>query len=1296
MLVRFYRTPALSDSALRQVTARAQHDISLEILNVSTEWCYYVQFEGTPDQPDLEVLSWLLGDTLSPQNFGQQSFLLEYREVLEVGPRLNFETPWSSAAVSICRACGVEGVVRIERSIRIGIPIELTAEQKGEFLCPLHDRMTEMVYPQPLASFDHGILPGSLYIIPLIEGGKDALRTVNIKLGLGMDEQDIDYCYRLFVQELGRNPTSVELFQLGVANSEHSRHPWFNGRMVIDGVSMSETLMDILKMSWRERSGNTVVAFAGSAIRGYWADVLLPASPGQPSALELQRLLMHSVVSAETHNHPCLWEPYHGAGTGKGGGIRDIQVFGKGARVLVGGAGYCVGNLHIPGYILPWEEDGWGSLPIVVSPLEIFIRASDGASDYANCFGQPVVYGFARTFGCALLDGYRSWFKPVMFTVDVGQTQNLHVKAGSPEKGMTVVQIGGPGYRIGIGGGSASSMVQGQNDPELDFNSVQRGNPEMEQHLERCVRACVSLGDRNPIVKMNDLGAGGLGNGVTELVHPAGARIEVSDIPVGDQTLSVLEIWGNESQERNVVLVRTEEYDVFKGICDREKLPCQEIGWVTGGGWIVLADEKKKLQVLLPLDRILGALPQKTFALERASVKRAPILLPEDLTVRQALERVLRLPAVASKRWLVTKADRSVGGLVAQQQCVGPNHIPISDFAVVADSHFGLTGKALSLGEQPLKGLISSQAMARLAITEAILNMAGARITTIGDVKVLANWMTPAKMPGEGVWLYEAACALREACRELGAEIGGKDSLSMAALALRPDGRTETVKAPGQLVISATAPIEDVTCKVGPDLKHRGHTLVYLPVNPEKWRLGGTALAQVYGQAGDECPDVENLLMVRRIFEVVQEAVAKGWVCAVHDVSDGGLVTTFLEMAFAGNTGLRVSTLGLEIFPVLFSEEPGVVLEVQNLEEANAFFGEREVAISPYIVGVVEESDCIAVIHNGKEVLNERMTTLRTIWEETSTQLDRLQANPETAEEEARANEQLLSLPPYELTFTPVPTPEIFLRRAVKPKIAVVREQGSNGDQEMAAAFYSAGFEPVDVMMSDLHEGRITLNEFHMLALVGGFAYMDVPEAAKGWAATILYSERLREQFDRFYNRSDTLSLGVCNGCQLMALLGWVPWQTVEDSSKVRFLTNRSERFESRFPAVKVMASPAVLLRSMEGSVLGVWSSHKEGRLTLPSDAMLQEILSRGLAPLCYVDEKGEPTARYPFNPNGSPAGIAGLCTSDGRHLAAMVHMERTFQNLHWSWMPEDWRQNLRASPWMRMFQNAYDFCKEA
>ena len=842
-ILRFFRKPALSDSAAGQVQINSQQSLGIETGEIATEWCFYIQVTESLNHEELIVLQWLLSETFEPSSFGEESFLGQYPTKLETGPRLNFETAWSSTAVSIFHACGLSKVVRIEHSIRFGLSNTLSQGQVTAFLTPLHDRMTQMYYSEPLKSFDSGLKSEPVRIIPVIERGIEPLSSINRTLGLAMDEQDLQMYYDLFVKNLRRNPTDVELFQLGAANSEHCRHGYFNGRLVIDGKPMEETLMQIVKEPWRIRPGNSLIAFCddSSAIKGSEITTLVPIQPGECSVFTLDKRLYHPTLTAETHNFPSGVAPFPGAETGTGGRIRDNQAVGQGGLVVAAGAAYCVDNLHIPGYEFPWE-DKWVHPSELASPLDILIQASNGASDYGNKFGEPVIYGFTRTFGMDLPDGRRGWFKPIMYTVGAGQIDDHHIKKGVPEKGMLVVQVGGPAYRIGMGGGPASSMIQGDNVAELDFNAVQRGDAQMEQRVNRLIRACVELGEDNPIVSIHDLGAVGDCNTLTELINPAGAKINLRAIPLGDQSLSVLEYWGNESQERHAFLIWPDRFDQIQVVCEREGIPCAIVGQITGDGWLILHDENDgSTPVNLPLENVLGKLPPKTFELQRVSSKHEPLQLPEGLTIKEVLERVLRLPSIASKRFLTTKVDRSVTGLIAQQQCVGPNQITLCDYAVIAQSHFGLTGTALSLGEQPVKGLISPKAMARLAVAEALLNMVGAKITDIQDIKLSANWMLAAKLPGEGVWLYDAACSLRDICVKLGIAIdGGKDSLSMAAKTQAPNGSKQTVKAPGELVTAFYAPMADITRKVTPDLKGY-NPLLLIDLANGKNRLGGAS-----------------------------------------------------------------------------------------------------------------------------------------------------------------------------------------------------------------------------------------------------------------------------------------------------------------------------------------------------------------------------------------------------------------------------------------------------------------------
>jgi phosphoribosylformylglycinamidine synthase len=959
-----------------------------------------------------------------------------------------------------------------------------------------------------------------------------------------------------------------------------------------------------------------------------------------------------------------------------------------------------VGNLLIPGYKLPWEDESFEYPGNLASPLKIEIEASNGASDYGNKFGEPVIQGYTRSFGIRLPNNERyEWIKPIMFTAGIGQMDARHIEKGDPETGMLVVKIGGPAYRIGIGGGAASSMIQGENIAELDFNAVQRGDAEMEQKMNRVLRACIEMGDKNPVVSIHDQGAGGNCNVVKEIIYPAGAKIEVRKILLGDDTLSVLEIWGSEHQEQNALLLKEEDVDVFNRLCGREKVPYAVIGKITGDGYAVLYDEKDgSTPVNLDLEKVLGDMPQKTFTLDRIQADTEPLNLPEGITVRDALDRVLRLVSVGSKRFLTNKVDRSVSGMIARQQCAGPLQLTVSDVAVVSQSHFARTGAAISIGEQPVKTLIDPGAMARLSVGEALTNIVWARISALEDIKCSGNWMWAAKLPGEGAKLYDAAVALSSIMTELGIAIdGGKDSLSMATQVSESSGNIETVKSPGTLVISAYATCPDITKVITPDIKRPGRSrLIYIDLGSGNNRLGGSSLAQVYNQLGNESPDVDDTALLKRTFNAIQHFILEDLILSGHDRSDGGLITTLLEMAFAGNCGMDVdfaSVRASRALPLLFAEELGMVIEYLPDNENKIAETLTKISVPFEVIGTTTDSKQISMLVNGETVLDEDIRVLRGIWEETSYQLERLQANPECAAEE-RKNSFDRPGPQYKLNFIPEDTSVMLVKRDAKPKVAIIREEGSNSDREMTSAFYQAGFEPWDIAMTDILNERISLSDFKGAAFVGGFSYADVLDSAKGWSGVIRFNKRVWEEFQEFYNREDTFSLGICNGCQLMALLGWVPWQGIKDSIQPRFIHNNSGRFESRFSSVRILPSPSIMLKDMEGSILGIWVAHGEGRAFFPDEAILNKVVEEGLAPIRYADDNNEITSKYPFNPNGSVQGIASLCSSDGRHLAIMPHPERTFLKWQWPWMPEDWRQGVNASPWLKMFQNARQWCE--
>jgi phosphoribosylformylglycinamidine synthase len=1346
-LLHLYRKPALSLSKKNDLLSIIKQRVSPEIGDLEIEYCFNIETTAPLTNEELNTLRWLLAETFEPENFFSESFLINNPPtppllkggkgglchcLFEVGPRMNFTTAWSTNAVSVCHACGLTKISRIERSRRYKFIFSeqssVNNEQLADFYLSLvtrhsslfYDRMTECPYPEPLTAFKTGIKPEPVFIVPLIEEGKEALREINMNIGLGLDDWDIDYYYNLFVKDLGRNPTNVECFDLGQSNSEHSRHWFFKGRLIIDGKKMPHTLMEILKQPLSTNPANSIIAFKdnSSAIRGYEIWTLIPEHPGRPSCFKSAKLDYHIIFTAETHNFPTGVAPFPGAETGTGGRIRDVHATGRGSLVIAGTAAYCVGNLRIPGYSLPWEDPSFEYPPNLATPLQIEIEASNGASDYGNKFGEPVIQGFTRSFGMRLLGGERiEWVKPIMFTGGVGQIDNRHIEKGEPQREMLVVKIGGPAYRIGIGGGAASSMIQGENIAELDFSAVQRGDAEMEQKLNRVIRACVEMVDYNPIVSIHDQGAGGNSNVIKEIIYPAGARINIRNIVVGDNTLSILEIWGAEYQENDALLIEADRIEMFLEICKREKVPCSVIGEITGDGYIVLHDKADgSTPVNLDLSKVLGKMPQKTFQIQRIKPKLELLKLPEGIKVRDSLEKVLRLVSVGSKRFLTNKVDRSVTGLIAQQQCVGPLQLTLSDVAVISQSHFGLTGAAIAIGEQPIKGLINPQAMARMSVGEAITNIMWAKISSLEDIKCSGNWMWAAKLPGEGARLYDAAIALRDILIELGIAIdGGKDSLSMAAVTTDSSGNTGIVKAPGTIVISAYATCPDITKVITPDIKRPGESrLLYIDLGSKRYRIGGSAFAHVYGQIGDESPDMDSPRLLKDTFHAIQHLIDKELIISGHDRSDGGLITTLLEMAFGGNCGIEVNTNNVECgmrnaeyseirnpksaIPFLFSEELGLVVEYLPEKEDEIISVLKNYSVPYQIIGRSLLEKRVRISFNNELILDEDMRILRDIWEETSYHLERIQTNPDCADEERRVNFDRKG-PRYKLTFTPQNPPIPPLAKGGKggfinqPKVAIIREEGSNGDREMASAFYKAGFEVWDITMTDLLEGKTTLDNFRGIAFVGGFSYADVLDSAKGWAGGIRFNKKLYEQFQRFHERSDTFSLGVCNGCQLMALLGWIPWKGIADKSQPRFIQNQSGRFESRFSTVHVLPNPAIMLKGMEGSTLGIWIAHGEGRLYFPEKEIMNEVVRRGLSPIRFVDDNGEFTEAYPFNPNGSPLGITSLCSPDGRHIAMMPHPERTFLKWQWPYIPEKWEKNLEASPWLKMFQNAMEWC---
>ncbi|CAM9493571.1 unnamed protein product [Chrysoparadoxa australica] len=1285
---------AQEEEQLLRTLSSACPDASIQALE--TEVCYNIELskDASLTGAEKEKLLWLVRETFEPEmtseasTFGLKRAMKSQGECLliEVGPRLSFESAFSSNAKSISAAVGIKNVLRLvllrRFLLRSGRP--LTASERDLFLAQIHDKMTETEYVEPLDSFQINHAPEPVEVVDIMGRGRAAIEEIDAKRGLGFDEWDLGFYTDLFRSKLKRNPTDVELFDMGQANSEHSRHWFFGGKMVIDGVEQPSSLFKLVKDTLTETNrGNSVIAFHdnSSAIHGAKCNTIVPETPGTYSSMVPREPVMHPILTAETHNFPSGVAPFPGAETGTGGRLRDVMATGRGARPIAGISSYCVGNLRIPGYIQPWEEAGtWEYASNLASPLSIEIDASNGASDYGNKFGEPVVHGFTRSFGQRLPHGERyEYVKPIMFSAGIGQMDALHAKKDDPEPGMWVVKIGGPAYRIGLGGGAASSRLGDASTAALDFNAVQRGDAEMENKLNRLMRACCDLGKDNPIVSVHDQGAGrGNGNVLKEIVEPFGAKYDIRNIKVGDDSMSVLEIWGAEYQENNALLVRPEHKEAFAALAAREKCPCSFLGQVTDDGRVTVTDSRDgSTPYDLPLSEVLGDLPQKTFTDDRAPVKSKALNLPKDLAVSSALDRVLRLLSVGSKRFLTNKVDRSVTGLVAQQQCVGPLQTPLANCAVIAQSHQVTARIASACGEQPIKGLVDPAAMARLTLAESLTNLMWAKISGMNDIKASGNWMWASKLPGECAKMWDACSALREVLLQCDVGVdGGKDSLSMAAKC-----GDELVKSPGTLVMTLYVTCPDVTLTVTPDLKLPGTgKLLYVNLSGGNHRLGGSALAQVYSQqVGDSVPDLKDFAPLVAAFKATQGLLDTRAISAGHDRSDGGLITLLLEMAFAGNCGISVdipaagaSPLG-RLLLLLFSEEVGFVLEVSKATASQVIQAYADAGVTAVEIGDVASSGLISVSVDGVEVVKGTCSELRDVWEATSFELEKHQTNPAcVAEEQASLSKR--SGPSYELSYVPHATPISQMSGPGRPKVCVLRQEGSNGDREMLSAFYAAGLDAWDVNMMDLLSGLLTLDRFAGIVFVGGFSYADVLDSGKGWAGSIKFNERVRAQFDAFKARTDTFSLGVCNGCQLMALLGWVPQgQSIAEKSQPRqvtlfssFVHNTSGRFESRWSTVHILESPSVLLKGMAGSTLGVWVAHGEGRALFPDKAVLAHVKDKRLAPMRYVDDCNRITESYPFNPNGSVEGITALCSEDGRHLAMMPHPERCF--LKWQW----------------------------
>ncbi|HEY9103207.1 phosphoribosylformylglycinamidine synthase [Chitinimonas sp.] len=1275
------------------------------------EFWHFLELEAPLTADEEAKLGKILADDHpSKDGAGQGSMLL-------VTPRVGTISPWSSKATDILKLCGLSKVARIERGVAIYAGRQLNAGELDKLKAQVHDRMTETVWTDfdGIAALFQHIAPLPLASVDVLGGGRPALETANRDMGLALSADEIDYLVENF-KKLGRNPNDIELMMFAQANSEHCRHKIFNADFVIDGEAQAKSLFGMIRDTHKAHPEGTVVAYSdnSSVIEGAGILRFYP----QPGSQEYRYTARptHILMKVETHNHPTAISPFAGASTGAGGEIRDEGATGRGSRPKAGLTGFTVSNLNIPGFKQPWEvysdtQLEYGKPGRIVSALQIMLDGPIGGAAFNNEFGRPNLAGYFRTFEESHLGEMRGYHKPIMIAGGMGNIDGDHVGKHDIPAGALIIVLGGPGMLIGLGGGAASSMDTGANAADLDFDSVQRGNPEIERRAQEVIDRCWQLGDKNPILSIHDVGAGGLSNALPELVHGAsrGARFGLRDIQIEEKGMSPLQIWCNESQERYVLAIAAQDLDAFKAIAERERCPFAVVGTATLEQQLELADTHfGNKPVDMPMDVLLGKPPKMTRDVQRLAPE-LPVFDSSSLDLHDAIYRVLRLPAVADKSFLITIGDRSVGGMTVRDQMVGPWQVPVADVAVTAMGFETYLGEAMSMGERTPLALISGPASGRMAVGEALTNLAAAPIAKLGDVKLSANWMAAAGHPGEDAALFDTVEAVRDLSIALGVSIPvGKDSLSMKTV-WQEQGQNKSVVAPLSLIVSAFAPVTDVRRTLTPQLRtDQGDTdLILIDLGNGKCRLSGSALAQVYKQVGSHMPDLENPEALASFFSVVQQLNAQGKLLAYHDRSDGGLLVTLAEMMFAGRVGvtLDVDELCIErrrnereygeinpesvaraengrLMGVLFNEELGVVLQVRRSDTnaVMAAFFAAGIRSQLHVIGSLNDDDRLKIKKRNRLVLNETRTDLQKAWSQTSYQMQRLRDNPAGADSEYNQLNQKQRGLFAELTFDPaedVAAP--YIAKGARPRIAILREQGVNGQVEMAAAFDRAGFTALDVHMSDILSGRISLADFQGFAACGGFSYGDVLGAGEGWAKSILFNSRGRDEFSRFFQRTETFALGVCNGCQMMSNLseiipGAQAWP--------KFRRNASEQFEARLVMAEVTQNPSLFFADMAGSKMPVVVSHGEGRAVFAQDAQRKNVLTA----LRYIDDRGLPTEVYPLNPNGSPDGIAGVTTADGRFSIMMPHPERTFRSVTMSWHPEHWGED---SGWMRMFRNA-------
>jgi phosphoribosylformylglycinamidine synthase len=1384
-------SPALSPfrlaKLLQDLTAAA-----LPARALSAEFVHVIELTGELTAAERTVLEKLL--TYGPS----RSAAPVTGTVQVVAPRPGTISPWSSKATDIAHICGLAKVKRIERVVvyTVDLDSDLSAVITSDTSLAekLHDRMTQVVFDDLAACealFRHEA-PRPMTSVPVLAQGRAALTAANVSLGLALADDEIDYLVKAFTT-LGRDPNDIELMMFAQANSEHCRHKIFNASWDLDGQAQAKSLFQMIRNTYQLHSDGILSAyqdnsavFAGSPGGRFYTDPKTHEYAAHPGDI-------HILCKVETHNHPTAISPFPGAATGSGGEIRDEGATGRGAKPKAGLTGFTVSNLRLPGAEQPWEKD-LGKPGRIVSALDIMLEGPLGGAAFNNEFGRPNIAGYFRTYeaevpaaatglshaedaknaegpkpsapGNSALSAsprekipdaqpateWRGYHKPIMLAGGLGNIAPGHVKKGAIEPGDKLVILGGPAMLIGLGGGAASSMASGSGNEDLDFASVQRDNAEMERRCQEVIDRCWALGDENPISFIHDVGAGGISNALPELVNDAGrgGRFQLRAVPNDEPGMSPLEIWCNESQERYVLAVPAARLAVFQQLCERERCPFAVVGEATEKKQLVLEDAHfKTTPIDLPLEVLLGK-PPKMHRTDTTLTRPLSTLDLSTLDLKEAVRRVLSHPTVADKTFLISIGDRTLGGLICRDQMVGPWQVPVADCAVTAAAFDVYTGEAMAMGERTPVAINSAAASARLAVGEALTNLAAAQVGEIGKVNLSANWMAAPAVPGDGADLYAAVKAVGlELCPALGLTIPvGKDSMSMSTAWKDAGGQDHRITAPVSLIISAFAPVTDIRLSLTPQLRYdpgfvsrsaaepaegsnphpsvpphsavsaplRETILLLIDLGRGQNRLGGSILAQVVSQTGDAPPDVDDPADLKNFWNVIQQLGREKKLLAYHDRSDGGLLATVVEMAFAGHVGVDLEIpAGHNAFSALFSEELGAVLQIResDLDDVYLLLRQHGFKSCTTRIGTLNPHYALRIRRAGQEILNESLTTLRALWSDVTRRISTLRDNPACAESEyqLKLDQTDPGITPL-ITFDFGPSAEVEVtsdkgqvtskavqtvsgsrhsspvtrHSAAKPPIAILREQGVNGQIEMAAAFDRAGFKAVDVHMTDILSGRVSLKNFRGLAACGGFSYGDVLGAGEGWAKSVLFHERARAEFAAFFQREDTFTLGVCNGCQMVSNL-----KSIIPGAELwpRFVQNQSERYEGRFVSVKIEKSPSILFAGMEGSVIPICTAHGEGYAEFANADAMKKCSASGLVTARFVNNQHEVTEQYPLNPNGSPLGMTALTTTTGRVTILMPHPERVFRTQAMSWHPADWGED---SPWMKLFNNAREW----